>query len=70
MSFRIMRHYQHGEKRRIKTVRTLEEAQAHCRAPETSSFTCTNKATLSHASNRGRGDWFDSYEEIKTKEGA
>ncbi len=45
----------------IDTGLTLEEAQAHCRDPETSSKTCT--------SEEGRklteecGPWFDGYDE-------
>lgn len=45
----------------IKTGLTLEEAQEHCKNPETSSRTCT-----SHAGKRRTalfGPWFDSYEE-------
>jgi len=44
----------------IKRGLTLEEAQAHCKDPETSSKTCTN----SHGVRRTRrhGPWFDGYE--------
>jgi transcription elongation factor Elf1 len=45
----------------IKSGLTLEEAQAHCGDPETSSRTCTS------AEGRERtelyGAWFDAYEE-------
>ncbi len=40
---------------------TLEEAQAHCRDPETSSRTCTEAANVRRTEQRG--PWFDSYTE-------
>jgi len=45
------------KRRTIDTGLTLDEAQAHCNDPETSSSTCT--------SNRVKGgwQWFDGYEE-------
>jgi hypothetical protein len=61
MSYRIVRMYMRGYSRTVKIVNTLEEAQAHCSDPETSSSTCTK------ACNRARtqrcGPWFDGYEE-------
>ena len=45
----------------IKTNLTLEEAQAHCRDPETSSSTATNLEA--HMLMRNFGPWFDGYEE-------
>jgi hypothetical protein len=39
---------------------TLEEAQAHCRNPETSSKTC--KTAKSKAITRRHGRWFDAYD--------
>jgi len=39
---------------------TLEEAQAHCRNPETSSKTCTSSS--SRAITRRNGEWFDGYQ--------
>lgn len=40
---------------------TLEEAQAHCKDPETSSSTCTSEEGLKRT--RMYGPWFDGYEE-------
>lgn len=63
--YKIVRMYQRD--RRSHTVRgktrlTLEEAQAHCRDPETSSKTCKR------AKNKQRtyryGPWFDGYTEM------
>ena len=47
--------------RTIKTGLTLEEAQAHCSDPETSSSTCT-RADRRRITDQ-RGDWFDGYTE-------
>lgn len=33
--FRVIRFYEDGRKRTIKTNLTIDEAQAHCRAPST-----------------------------------
>lgn len=41
---------------------TLDEAQAYCRDPETSSSTCTAPEGVRHTAEFG--DWFDGYEEI------
>ena len=38
---------------------TLQEAQAHCSNPETSSKTCTS--AKSKAITKRNGEWFDSY---------
>ncbi len=40
---------------------TLEQAQAHCKDPETSSSTCTSPEALRRTEMHG--PWFDSYEE-------
>lgn len=45
----------------IATGLTLEEAQAHCNDPETSSSTCTNVEGLRRTSRSG--PWFDGYSE-------
>jgi len=45
----------------IETGLTLEEAQAHCSDPETSSSTCTNDEGLKLTDVCGK--WFDGYSE-------
>jgi hypothetical protein len=50
-----------GRGRIIARGLTLEEAQAHCSDPETSSSTCTRGA--GRARTRRMGAWFDSYED-------
>lgn len=45
----------------LKSGLTLEEAQKHCRDPETSSSTCTQDELLALTDERGM--WFDGYEE-------
>ncbi len=63
MAYKVVRVYKDAEIRRrtIKTGLSLEQAQAHCQGPETSSRTCTT----SNAKRRTRlhGEWFDAYEE-------
>ncbi len=44
----------------VKSNLTLEQAQAHCNDPETSSSTCTKAA--GRRRTRERGMWFDSYD--------
>ena len=39
---------------------TLEEAQAHCKDPETSSKSCTTSAKKRYTKKVGQ--WFDGYE--------
>jgi hypothetical protein len=64
--YKIVRMYFKGHpKRTIKSGLTLEEAQAHCGDPETSSSTCTSAA--GKARTRKMGPWFDGYEEEKPK---
>ena len=48
-----------GSPRVVKRGLTLEEAQAHCLRPESSSKTCSNRGALTAA----MGPWFDGYEE-------
>lgn len=43
-TYKIVRGYFRGGRRTIKRGLTLEEAQAHCRNPETSSRTATSAA--------------------------
>jgi len=52
-----------GGKRTIKSGLTLEEAQAHCQDPDTSSRTATSAAARKRT--RDRGPWFDGYEEYR-----
>ncbi len=63
MSYRIVRFYRKGSRRRrvIDRGLTLEEARAHCSNPETSSSTCTSAAGRKRT--KELGDWFDGYEE-------
>lgn len=49
-----------GQRRTILSNLTLEEAQAHCKDPETSSRTCTG--STGKARTRRMGPWFDGYE--------
>jgi hypothetical protein len=58
--YNIKRFYFRGGSRFIARVETLEQAQAHCNNPETSSSTCTTKAGKRRTKNKG--DWFDGYE--------
>jgi len=52
-----------GGKRTIKSGLTLEEAQAHCQDPDTSSRTATSAAARKRT--RDRGPWFDGYEKCR-----
>lgn len=62
-TYRIVRFYQRDEHPREVVARglTLEQAQAHCNDPETSSSTATGH----HARERTErmGPWFDGYED-------
>ncbi len=59
----IVRFYFSGRRRTIRSRVTLEEAQAHCRDPETSFRTCAKAA--GKARTRRCGPWFDGYTEHK-----
>ena len=59
--YKIQRLYFHGGRRTIATGLTLEQAQAHCSNPETSSSTCRKAANRRRT--KTRGPWFDSYTE-------
>jgi hypothetical protein len=66
MSYKIVRLFFKNDRRieRKYTIRrglTLEEVQAHCRDPETSSSTC--KKPVNVRRTRKCGDWFDAYTE-------
>ncbi len=60
-TYKIVRGYFNEKyaKRTIATGLTLEEAQAHCRDPETSSRTCQKAANVRRTEQRG--PWFDGY---------
>jgi len=57
-TYKIIRFYFKSDRaaRTIKKGLTLEEAQKHCRDPETSSSTCSKTKT-----RRCPGKWFDGY---------
>jgi hypothetical protein len=61
--YKIVRHYfdRNIPKRTIKARLTLDEAQAHCRDPETSSSTC--KLPQNTRRTRKFGPWFDGFVE-------
>lgn len=61
MSYKIVRFYQNGTKRTIQTGLTLEEAQEHCKDPETSWRTCMS--AVGKRRTRERGPWFEGYTE-------
>ena len=60
--YAIVRYYFNGGKRVIAKGLTLEEAQAHCQDPETSSRTATSAAAK--ARTRRMGPWFDGFTEL------
>ena len=60
-TYKIIRSYFTGGTRTIKKGLTLEEAQAHCKNPETSSKTATSSAAKQRT--KLRGPWFDGYTE-------
>ena len=59
----IRRFFESRRKFTIKTGLTLNQAQAHCQDPETSSSTCVEKHNIYRT--RCYGAWFDGYEEEK-----
>jgi hypothetical protein len=59
--YKIIRFYLNGGKRTIATRLTLEQAQAHCEDPETSSKTC--KKYVNRKRTENKGPWFDGYDE-------
>mgnify|MGYP003652046713 FL=1 len=63
-TYTIVRFFQrHYNQRVIATGLTLEEAQAHCKDPETSSRTATEAAGVRRT--RDHGNWFDGMREEK-----
>jgi len=64
--YRIRRLYRDSDASRvIRSGLTLEQAQAHCQNPETSSSTATG--SVERARTRTRGPWFDSYESMRPR---
>lgn len=63
--YKIVRMYQREGKRSrtIKTGLTLEQAQAHCSDPETSSKTATSYKARKYTERHGA--WFDGYDECR-----
>jgi hypothetical protein len=64
-TYKVIRMYFNDEypTRTIKRGLSLEEAQAHCSNPETSSSTATNSSAK--ARTRRLGPWFDAWTEEK-----
>lgn len=58
--YKIVRMFFNGNRRIILRGLTLEEAQAHCKNPETSSSTCVKQTGKQRT--RRHGAWFDGYE--------
>ena len=66
MAYKIVRNYFNsqraaGARRTVATGLTLEQAQAWCQNPETSSRTCTTAAARRRTAKYG--PWFDGYTE-------
>lgn len=61
--YKIVRMFQRDgrRKRTIETGLTLEQAQEHCKNPETSSSSCTTAKGRRYT--EANGPWFDGYEE-------
>lgn len=58
--YNVVRYYYDGTRREVvKRGLTLEQAQAHCRNPETSSRTCQKPKNV--ARTKAEGPWFDGY---------
>jgi hypothetical protein len=64
-TYKILRFFQSDDydTQVIKRGLTLDEAQAHCNDPETSSSTATNPAAVERT--RRFGAWFDGWTEDK-----
>jgi hypothetical protein len=63
LTYKIVRNYFNGTPRTIKRGLSLEEAQSHCRHPETSSSTATSATARRRTAQIG--PWFDSYTDDK-----
>lgn len=66
-SYAIVRGYFRGGRRVIRRNLTLNEAQAYCRDPETSSRTCKKASNVRRTVVHG--PWFDGYESMYAKKG-
>ncbi len=62
-TYKVIRFYRSDnmKSRKIKSRLSLEQAQAHCQDPETSSSTCTKAEGKRRT--KLRGPWFDGYSE-------
>ena len=62
-TYRIVRLHKDDNRNRpcLRQGLTLEEAQEHCRDPETSSSTCEEEEGKEYTERHGA--WFDAYEE-------
>lgn len=63
-TYQVLRFYQDApllNREVIATGLTLEQAQAHCQSPETSSATATSD--VAQQRTKAHGAWFDGYEE-------
>lgn len=64
MTYMIVRFYRDDEELNrtvVTTGLTLEQAQAHCSDPQTSSSTCTSAEGTKRTEDHG--PWFDGYTE-------
>jgi hypothetical protein len=59
-TYRIIRIFKDGGQRTIKRGLALDQAQAHCNDPETSSRTATS--STARRRTKRRGEWFDCYD--------
>lgn len=62
--YKIVRFFFNDGRRRKRVIKrnlSLEEAQAHCKDPETSSSTATSAKARRYTERHGR--WFDGYTE-------
>lgn len=60
-TYKIVRFFQKGGNEVVTKGLTLEQAQAHCNDPETSSTTATGEEAVRRTQERGA--WFDGYRE-------
>ena len=60
-TYRIMRVFESGDFRVIRTGLNLNQAKRYCANPETSSETATGD--FARAFTRKHGRWFDGYDE-------